>query len=208
MPIIHHPIIGVLLAAGRSSRMQHFKPLIPWPPQQSSSSIAPHGTVLSASFNVIAPHVSSMFVVTGHRQFEIFRALAPHCFTAVFSPSDAPMITSIRAAISASLKLNPSHVFLHLADHPAVAPATISQIINGARDLPDRAIIPTFKNSGGHPILLPAALCNSILSPVADVGLRDFLHSKSDLMHRLPVDDPGILIDLDTPDDYLRARSS
>jgi len=60
-------------------------------------------------------------------------------------------------------------------------------------------VVPTFDGRGGHPILLGAGVFTAIRALEPDEPLRDLLRTRNRL--DVAVDDPGIRIDLDTPDD-------
>jgi molybdenum cofactor cytidylyltransferase len=67
---------------------------------------------------------------------------------------------------------------------------------------PDRlpVIIPRFRGKKGHPLLLSAGICRRVLSAPSSWTLRDVLAEMPNLL--VPVDDPCILQDVDTPEDY------
>src|SRR5207237_129319 len=62
---------------------------------------------------------------------------------------------------------------------------------------------PTFNGRRGHPILLSVDAIDEILSLPSDATLKDYTRRVA--AHEVGVDDPGILTDIDTPEDYDRA---
>ena len=184
-------ITGVLLAAGRGSRMGQTKQLLPWG----------DGTVIEASFDAIAPFCDSMVVVLGADKEKIIEALGERTFMYVESDPDAEQLASIKLG----LQETSGDVLLHLADHP-VAPEKVVKSIISTHD--DRAIIPTSGGKGGHPVFIPQKIVVHIRSWVGDGGLRQFWEERPELATRLPIENAKeMLIDLDTPEDYAKHKN-
>lgn len=95
-----------------------------------------------------------------------------------------------------------SGVLVALADHPLVASATVAGLIAAHRQDPQRILLPTWKGRSGHPVLLPR---NALRELEELPTLREVVRHVPGRVRRVAVDDPGILYDLDTPDDYRQA---
>lgn len=92
-----------------------------------------------------------------------------------------------------------SGVLIALADHPLVAAATIATLCAQHEKAPEAILVPTCQGRKGHPILLPG----SILQELHQLPtLREVVRRDPARVRLVPVDDPGILLDLDTPEDY------
>ncbi|WP_434628755.1 nucleotidyltransferase family protein [Chromobacterium sp. CV08] len=89
---------------------------------------------------------------------------------------------------------------LGLADMPLVRPHTISQLASALRH--GRPVLPCHQGRPGHPRGLPASCLPRLLDLDGDVGAREVVDWGRAL--RLELDDPGVLLDVDTPDDLLR----
>jgi molybdenum cofactor cytidylyltransferase len=63
---------------------------------------------------------------------------------------------------------------------------------------------PTFEGVRGHPVLFARALFPELLEEALPEGARTVLRRYLGSRLLLPVDDPGILADIDTPEDYRR----
>lgn len=115
--------------------------------------------------------------------------------------ADSDMATSLRVG-AACLTPPCSAVLVALADHPLVSPATLGQLCAGHGESPDTILVPTWDGRGGHPVLLPRDVLGELdLLPT----LREVVHRDPGRIRRVPVADPGILYDLDTPEDYRQA---
>jgi len=87
-------------------------------------------------------------------------------------------------------------------DHPAVAPATLRTLVASLAD--HAGARPTFGGRGGHPPLIARTLWPSLASCVAVYGGARTVLAAADVLD-IPVDDRGVVRDVDTPAD-LEAR--
>ena len=86
---------------------------------------------------------------------------------------------------------------LGLADMPAVRPHTVSQVAAALSH--GRLVLPCYHGQPGHPRGLPADCLPALLDLRGDAGARNVLDWGAAL--RLELDDPGVLIDIDMPED-------
>jgi molybdenum cofactor cytidylyltransferase len=195
-------LIGVLLAAGRATRMGRAKQLLPWPAAGGER------PMVAAAFDAIAPACCAMVVVIGHEAESVLAALAERSFESVCADSAAEMLTSVKAGLVAARSIHPTaDVLLHLADHPEANRETIELLVRTSAEQPDRAVMPEFEGRGGHPVVIPAGLVSNILDFQAAGGLRQYWLDHADRCVRLAVDDRGVALDVDTPADYQFARN-
>ena len=112
--------------------------------------------------------------------------------------AEGDMASSVRAGRDA-LMSGVSGVIVHLCDYPLVSADTIERLIAEHTPSPDSIIIPCHAGRRGHPLLFPRAVLNEL-----DAGriLRDLVQKEPGRVLCLQVDDPGVLIDMDTPEDY------
>jgi len=190
--------IGVLLAAGRSTRMGRPKQLLPWPPNTENSK-----PLVAAAFDAIARVCDEMFVVVGEEADAVLSALKGRTFRAIDVGVPGEMIRSVRLGLTSASQLDSSaSVLLHPADHPEVRRDILESMICRAAEQPDCAIVPTYRGKGGHPALIPASLVEDVISHSGAGGLRQFWLDHADRCVRLAVDDPGVVFDVDTQSDY------
>jgi molybdenum cofactor cytidylyltransferase len=86
-----------------------------------------------------------------------------------------------------------------LVDHPLVQPETMKQMVVAAMNASDRIIIPTYQGRRGHPSLFPRPLLAEIYQ---GFNLREIIGRHPDKVTLLPVDDEGVVLEMDTPADY------
>jgi molybdenum cofactor cytidylyltransferase len=115
---------------------------------------------------------------------------------------DEEMLLSIRLGLE-SVPANARAVFVWPADHPAVSPATL-ELLAGRAD-PARALLPTHEGRRGHPALVGRELLPAIAAIPPREGLRLLWRTRADAVVEIPVDDPGVVRNVDTPEDYRNA---
>ena len=96
-------------------------------------------------------------------------------------------------------------LMLVLGDQPSVRAATLQQLVDGWRQRGTRLALPTYHGQRGHPVILAAALLPEIQALRHPQTLRDLVHANLPLALELAVDDPGVVGDVDTPEEYRRA---
>jgi molybdenum cofactor cytidylyltransferase len=98
----------------------------------------------------------------------------------------------------------PSAILLAPGDSPGLVSATVARVIARAAEAPGRIVVPRHEGRRGHPVLLPWSLAKEIPRLPQGVGVNALLAAHPDAILTFDADDPGILADLDTPEDYRR----
>ena len=111
------------------------------------------------------------------------------------------MLVSIRLGLEA---ISPGvlAVFIWPADHPAVSRETIELL--AARADPARALVPSYRSRRGHPALIGRDLFAAIGEIPPREGLRHLWRMRPEALIEVPVEDPGVIRNIDTPEDYQR----
>lgn len=149
-------------------------------------------TLLDAAINPIV-------VVLGPGGEPIRQAIAPMPATIAWNRALAgDMAGSVRAGLAA-LRPDCTGVLIHLADYPLVSRATVHTLCTAHQQSPTAIIIPTYQGRQGHPTLFPRQMLAELDGAAT---LRDIVKKDPSRVIRLPVDDDGILLDMDTPADY------
>jgi molybdenum cofactor cytidylyltransferase len=93
------------------------------------------------------------------------------------------------------------------ADHPTLNAEVVRLLHNSGQSHPDHSIfVPTFGGRRGHPTLFAWKHAAGIFAHPAGEGLNTYVRAHADQTLEVPVNDPDILCDLDTPEDYERLR--
>jgi molybdenum cofactor cytidylyltransferase len=186
---------AIILAAGESRRMGRQKLLLPYAGRTVIERIA------DAALQSRADHV---VVVTGYEPERIHAALDGYAVT--FAQNDRypeGMLTSIRTGLAA-LPEDLEAFMVVLGDQPSLTTAIIDFLIDGFRASDKGIVVPWIDDDSGHPIIIDAAYREEVMTQFDDTGLRALIYGRPEEVHRLPVTDPGVLRDMDTPDDYER----
>lgn len=188
--------IGVILAAGRGGRMGGKKQLTPWP---TATGPIP---LVAAAYDAICSICDEMVVVLGHDADAVAMALGGRSFHKTDSDPHAPMFESIRAGLRVAQRINAAAtIVLQPGDHPEVATSTLAILTNSSLERPAQTIIPEYEGHGGHPILIPPKIAAMLVVAECPAGLGQFWADHPELCHRVPIDDPTVLRDIDTPAD-------
>jgi molybdenum cofactor cytidylyltransferase len=191
-------ITAIVLAAGLSERMGHFKPLLP---------LGAERTVQRVVKTFQTAGIKDVLVVTGHRAAEVRQVVAPLCVRSVENADYMHgMFTSVLAGIRA-LPAACRAFFIHPVDIPLVRSQTITRLAMAFESASPAILYPTFDGRRGHPTLISARLAPEILKWPGTNGLRAFLKGRDADSLDLPVAEEGVLLDLDTPEDYRRMQA-
>jgi len=110
------------------------------------------------------------------------------------------MAESVRIGLRA-LHESSTGVLVHLSDHPLVSVETLRSFVQCHVESPDRIIIPLYKGRRGHPTLFPKPVIDEVFD---GLNLRDIINRDSSRIRFLNVDDEGVVLDIDTKEDYER----
>jgi molybdenum cofactor cytidylyltransferase len=186
-------ISAIVLAAGKSERMGSPKALLP---------ISGRTFLENILDSISRTSIEATVVVVGHHRKEIEAAIKLK--SVVFNKDyEKGMITSFQAGIRA-LSCDTSGAFLFLVDHPLVEPATVEAMI--ANLAPNRIILPTFEGRRGHPVLFSSEVLEEILDLPSSEGANIVVRKNPDRIVEVPVSAPGILVDIDTPEQFEKLR--
>lgn len=193
-------LAAVVLAAGRSARMGELKPLV----DLEGRTLLERAV---ASFTIAG--VDDVIVVAGHRRDEVAAVGSRAGARVVTNPEyDHGMFSSLRIGVQ-MLDLDVTRFFVLPADVPLVRPETIGRLIRQGRVASGGAaevVYPLWDGAEGHPPLVAGALRAEIRVADPPGGLRELLVSHAAASAVVDVDDPGVLLDADTPEDLARVR--
>lgn len=186
-------IEAIVLAAGLSSRANDFKMTM----QLGES------TVLEATVSKFEGICEKVIVVGGFRS-ERIREAAAHINLKYSMDIQFVMNEHYEMGMFSSLQtgckeVSAPYFFVTPGDCPLVQKKSVEMLAQASGD----AIIPSCQYKGGHPIKLSNTIKTEILAASVDSNLRHIL--KAHEKHYVNVEDPGVLMDLDTPDDYMEA---
>ncbi len=188
-------VAAIVLAAGAARRMQGQQKLL-LPLGQKPLLVWVLETLLPLPFAEI--------VVVRRSDSQLETVLASFPVRTVENPmADSGMASSIRIGVRA-ISQEVSGFLLVLGDMPKVRRETYEQLLGAHQRFPNRVIVPRYQGQRGNPVLFPASYRSLLLQLSGDVGARGLLQQESSQLYWLEVEDPGILFDVDTVEDYRR----
>lgn len=197
---------GVILAAGESSRMGSDKALLPWPPQ-TVGQIPAKDTFLSAAIRSLSLTTDFVVVVAGKNE----AALAPYAYANGASLLSNPdpsrgQFSSLQIGLQEVLNRGRDTAVITLVDRPPVSAPTIQALQDAFIRAPKSiwAVIPEFSGKHGHPYVAGRDLIEAFLQAPATANARDIEHRHQDHVQYLPVNDPFVAVNINTPEDYAK----
>lgn len=115
------------------------------------------------------------------------------------------MSGSLRMGIAAAP--NADAVIIALGDQPFVSPSTVNKLIESYRSSGAKVVIPAYRGTRGNPVVLDRALFPQVSRIRGDVGAKSVVARNEDSVLEVPVQDKGVLADIDTPGDYTEAAA-
>ncbi|HYF85136.1 molybdopterin-binding/glycosyltransferase family 2 protein [Azospirillum sp.] len=186
-------VTALVLAAGRSSRMG--------PTNKLLAEVNGAPLVARAVDAALASQAANVIVVTGHQGESVARVLSDRPVTFVHNPAFAEGLSSSLRAGLAAVPSESDAVVVCLGDMPRVASAVIDRLIAAYSPLEGRAIcVPTTHGKQGNPVLWDRAFFTEMAALTGDAGAKRLIGQHADRLCEVPVDDAGILYDVDTPD--------
>jgi molybdenum cofactor cytidylyltransferase len=187
----------VVLAAGESRRFGRLKQLEPWG----------EGTLLShATDTALASRADRVVVVLGCEAAACRAALGTRPLTIVTNPDWAlGQSTSMQAGLVAL----PAHIgaaIFHLVDQPGVTAGVIDALIERHETTLAPVIWPEYRGRRGNPVLFDRRTFAELHGVQGDVGGKPVLmaYARAGAAERVAVDEPGVLLDIDKPEDLSR----
>ncbi len=187
-------ISAIILSAGSSRRMGEPKALL----QIGKKTFLQH--IIDAAES---SGVTDNVVVLGCEQKVIRETLSSFNGKIVINVAwEHGQLSSIITGVEA-LNLNDCDGALILpVDHPLISSALIRALMNEFEESGKKIIIPVYEGRRGHPLIISSDLFPEIKNASSAVGLREVIRTHSNDIGVVPTTEEGILLNIDTPDDY------
>lgn len=200
MPEAPTRIVGVLLAAGRGAR---FDPSGARLKLLTAATRGRHSGVplAAAAARVLRIVLDEVVAVVGppadDKQLALHRLLTTEGCTLAINPRAAEgQGTSIACGVGATASAD--GWVIALADMPALQPDTVRRVVEALRT-GAATVAPAYRGHRGHPVGFAASMRSELLASAGDSGARHVLVQHPPRL--IEVDDPGVLYDVDTPED-------
>lgn len=185
---------AVILAAGQSKRMGQPKLMLPWGKT----------TIINQIISVLTTEaITPILVVTGEMHDSVAVELAEKPVQLVRNMNFAvtEMIDSLRLGLD-EMPESVAACLIVLGDNPQISKDVVRMLVRRYVERGSEIILPSYHQRRGHPWLLARSLWWKLNELDARGTLRDFLAGQSSKIDYVIVDTPGILADVDTPEEY------
>jgi len=186
-------INAIILSAGESKRMGQPKPLLRFDDKTFLEHII---SVLQFS------NVDRITVVLG-ADAEIVEKSVDLSGTHLLLNKDYKkgQLSSLLTGIK-NLPEETEAVLVCLVDHPLITEELVNQIVKTFKERKSPIIVPVYQGKRGHPVLFSKSLFKELLEAPEDKGARYVVYSNEEKVFELETSEKGILIGINTPEDY------
>ncbi len=186
-------IHAIILAAGESKRMGKLKPLLKFDGRTFLEQII---SVLKDS------EVDGITAVLGAEAETVKESIDLSGIDVVINEDyQKGQLSSLIAGIK-SVPEETDAIVVCLADSPFINIKTINNIIRSFKEKNVPIIVPVCSGKRGHPVLFSKSLFKEIIEAPEDQGAKYVVHSNKERVFELDTFDKGILIGINTPEDY------
>ena len=187
----------VILAAGLSSRMKAFKPLLP-----VDGRTAIEGLIEIAK----AAGLTDITVATGHERKQLAETLVRQRVNEAYNGDyKSGMFSSIQIGLAKARLSGKDGYLLMPVDCPLISISVMRAVMDSVIERgegSDAFAVATFEGKKGHPLYIPASRIDEILSSDGEGGLAAITDKYADTMLRVETGEEGCILDMDTPEGY------
>ena len=180
------------------------KALLPWPPAGAAEPPS-RETFLSAAIRSLSLSSDFVLIVAGKNA----AALAPIAYangaSIITNPDpDRGQFSSLQIGLSEVLNRGRDAAIVTLVDRPPAKPATVERLREAFAEGPQNmwAVVPEVAGKHGHPYVVGREMIERFLRAHATANAREIEHSCQEHVHYFAVDDPFVVMNINTPEEY------
>jgi len=187
-------VSAIVLAAGESKRMGSPKMLLPYNGM----------TVIEQVINnVLSAGIRNPVIVLGADHEGILKVIrnypVSHCYNENYRKG---MLSSVKCGLF-SISADCSKVLVMPGDIPMIGASVLERVIKGSRESGRGIVMPVYNGKRGHPLVFDMKYRSEVMSFPEKEGLRELAGRHPDDVMEVETDDPAVLRDIDTHQDYL-----
>jgi molybdenum cofactor cytidylyltransferase len=179
------------------------KALLAWPPGATGRS-----TFLSAMIELLRPATELVIVVAGSNADSLETIVdAAAAYMVVNRQPERGQFSSLQVGLQEVLNHGRDAAVIALVDRPPAQPGTLSSLLAAFREAYEGdqwAVVPEYGGRHGHPILIGREMMEAFLRAPATSTAREVEHALEAHILYVPVDDPNVVANINTPEDYER----
>ncbi|NLF80516.1 MAG: nucleotidyltransferase family protein, partial [Clostridia bacterium] len=192
----HSATGAVIVAAGMSSRMKSFKPMLPLAASTVIRTLI--GTLQQAG-------VAPIIVVTGRNSAELTRHIADLAVITIENIHYAKTDMFFSAGLGLNAVADQAErVFFLPGDVPLFSRHSLAAMSEYMDQNPCDILIPTYNGRQGHPVLIKTRAIAELTAFSGQGGLRAAIKNYDGKKCRIALPDQGLILDADNPADYFR----
>jgi molybdenum cofactor cytidylyltransferase len=151
--------------------------------------------------------IGDILVVMGDSRVQVETILAGYKVRMVRNENSASeeMLTSIQLGLSVQ-NAKSDATLICLGDQPQIEEGSVRSICEAFQKNNNSIVVPSYQMRRGHPWLIAKEFWNEVLQMRAPESMRDFLHKHENDVLYVEHETSSILLDLDTPEDYLKYK--
>jgi len=190
------------------------KALLSWPRPSAASAITTD-TFLSAAIRLFFSHVDVVLVVAGKNEAVLAPVIYANGASLVLNPDPARgQFSSLRVGLREVLNRGRDAAMVTLVDRPPVRMETLETLEAAFEQATTTttthrkwAAIPEYQGKHGHPILAAREMIEAFLRAPESSSARDVEHAHQNEIEYVPIDDPLVALNVDTPEQYAALHS-
>ena len=204
-------LCGLILAAGRSSRMGTDKALLPWPPSAPGTTTPSAQTLLSAAILALQPFTRAVIVVAG-KNSDCIAPIVDACRAiSVHNPDpERGQFSSLQTGLREILARGCDSAMITPVDCPPLAPSSLALLSASFERALARglwAAVPENNGKHGHPLLVNREMIDAFLAAPVTSNAREVLHAHAQRIEYVSIPDPIAKAGLNTPQEYAALRA-
>lgn len=180
------------------------KALLPWPPVVTRVPFSGE-TFLSAAIRSLSSVTDQVVVVVGKNETLVAPVVYAAGGSLVRNPApELGQFSSLRVGLQEVLNLGRDAVMITLVDRPPVGTAVLASLRTAFEGAASDvwAVVPEYRGRHGHPFLAGREMIEVFLKAPATATAREVEHQNQQHLQYVPVDDPHVAVNVNTPEDY------
>jgi molybdenum cofactor cytidylyltransferase len=165
------------------------------------------GTFLSTAITALQPATDLVIVVAGANAGDLAPIVNANAAFMVINPDPGKgQFSSLKVGLQEVLNRGRDAALIMLVDRPSAGVSTIASIKNAFLTAGDQtwAVVPEYAGKHGHPIAIGREMMSAFLDAPDSSTAREVEHSLQSHILYLPVNDPLVAANVDTPEDFAK----
>ena len=168
-------------------------------------------TFLGGAIDLLSAQTEMVIVVAGKNAPQLQSLVyASSAYLLVNRDPQRGQFSSLRLGLQEVMNHGRDAAIVALVDRPPAQSATVARLKNRFLDRAAEgiwAVVPRYGEHNGHPLVVGREMINAFLSAPPESTARDVEHAHRQHIEYVTVDDPLVVLNVDTPEDYQRITS-